>query len=350
MKKNLVIIAAGGTGGHVFPAVSVAKKLMEKGYDVLFSTDERGKKYLKEFANKSIVYKINTKSRIKLYTSIIFSIIKSFIFLAFNRPSCIIGFGGYPSVPFVFSGQALFVKTIIHEQNAVFGKANAMLSKFADKILLSFDTPHKNNKYEYTGNPTRFDDIYEKVVYSPCKKKTIFVMGGSQGASVMSGIVKDAILSLNKEITDNLFVYQQTRKEDLEKVASDYKKSKINCQVADFFNNVDEIYTLSDLVISRSGASSIFEIIGFKRPSVLIPYKKSINGDQEANAKFMEEKKASIVLDENNLDFEKFREILSNILINEEKLIEMSCNTSGISIKNASSNIANIVENFILRK
>ncbi len=322
-KTKRIILCAGGTGGHVFPAISIAKKLSSMGYDVCFSTDRRGVKYLGDYSKNSIVYNTITSSRILLYISLILNIMRGIFYLLFHeRPLFIMGFGGYPSIPLVFAGQILGIKTIIHEQNANLGKANRLLSKFAREVITSFYSISSNKKYINIGNPTRYDGIYNNIMYNHTKK--ILIIGGSQGASIMSDIIADSICHLEDDLKREIFVYHQSRESDIENVMKKYDKSGIKYDVKSFFNNMDEIYQDVSIVISRSGSSSIFEIIGFKRPSILIPYSKSINGDQKFNAKFMEDRGYSIVFDENNINVKELSRSISNLFQNSDKLFEIS--------------------------
>ncbi len=291
--KGKIIVVAGGTGGHVYPALSIANELSSK-FEILFVTDKRGEKYIGENRKNAIIQNINTKNRLYLYISIGINTLKSFCFLIKNRPNCVVGFGGYPSIPFVLAAQLLCIKTIIHEQNAVIGLANKLLSKMATKTLFSFE------KY---GNPTRFEDIYDDFKYTPSQKPKfkILVLGGSQGSKIITKSVTENLSTLPKDIRHNVFVYHQARIEDIDFVKAMYEKSQISYEIQSFFKNMETIYQNVDLVISRSGASTIFEIIGFKLPALLIPFANSINGDQKANAKILEKIGAVKVFDEKDL-------------------------------------------------
>lgn len=227
MKKKTIIIAAGGTGGHVFPAVSVANELSSK-FNIQFVSDRRGAKYLELYTDTAIVQNINTENRIKLYISVAINTLKSLFFLIKNRPLCVVGFGGYPSIPFVLAAQFLGIITVIHEQNAVIGLANKLLSKMADKTLLSFK--------EY-GNPTRFEALYDNFKYTPSQTPDfkILVLGGSQGSQIVTENVSKCLCKISKEIRNNLFVYHQVRSEDMDFVQKRYKEYGISSIVQTFF-------------------------------------------------------------------------------------------------------------------
>ncbi len=346
--KDLIILAAGGTGGHVFPAVALAEELEKRNYKVIFATDERGLKYLGKYGNSAIVQKTDTSSRARLYLDLVKNIFKSFFKLFRLKPKIVIGFGGYPSVPFVAAFQLRLGLTIIHEQNAVIGKANDLLSKMAYKIVTSFPKtigiPIIRIE-NYIGNPTRFEKQYDSVKAPSNDVFTILIFGGSQGASIFSEKILDAICKLSEY--EEIKVYHQGRKEDIAKIKSAYDKFNIENTTSDFFANIDELYKKSDLVISRSGASTIFEIIGFKKPSILIPYKNSINGDQEENAKFLEENNAAIVLREPQLNEEIIVGILRQLVDSPEKMKKMSDNLAELRQKDPAKKFADLIETIL---
>ncbi len=320
-----IVIVAGGTGGHVFPAKCVAEKLANAGYDCEFIVDQRGKKYLGDSTKFAITeQKINCKYKAMLAFNIIINFIKNIFKFIKKRPACVIGFGGYPSFAPVASAQILGIKTIIHEQNAVMGRANVVLSYFAKGVFTSFNETlgllrqgNKLKKVRCVGNPTRFDNSYKNAIRPNTSIFTIFVFGGSQGASLFADIVTPAICKLK-----NIKVFQQARSNDIERIKKLYTDAGIGATVSDFFNNIDEIYQQSDLVISRSGASTVFEIIGFRMPAILIPYSRSINGDQEVNAKALGN--GAIVLNEQTLTPDEIFNVIKKFIENPLLLKEFS--------------------------
>ena len=350
--KTRIIIAAGGTGGHVFPALCLAKALSNKNYKVEFIVDKRGFKYLKDIKDKDSninisIQNINNKSRIILYFSIIKNIIINIFKFIFNRPLCIIGFGGYPSFAHVFAGQILRIKNAIHEQNAVMGNANKVLSKLTNNIFTSFQntTGVKTSwKIVYTGNPTRYDALYDSIKeYNVNNNEhfTIFIFGGSQGAAIFADTVTNTICKLSNKY--KIIVYQQARKEDINKIKELYSEYNIEYYVEPFFNNINELYTIADLIISRSGASSIFEIIGFKKASILLPYSKSINGDQIANATYLGTKDAAIVLNDTIITVDILYNKIEYLINNRHELKIISHNLYNINLTNSTTNLLNNV-------
>lgn len=345
-KKDFIIIAAGGTGGHVFPAVAVANKLKDTSeYDVKFATDKRGVQYLGSYKNTAIVQNIVTKNRYLLYFSLIINVLKSVFYLLKNRPICVVGFGGYPSVPFTLAAQILKIKTIIHEQNAVIGKANKLLSKFASKILTSFQKTkflqNDDRRIVFVGNPTRFEDLYDSFVYkaSDVQKFKILVVGGSQGSKFITENVVNCVCSLPDEIIKNIYVYHQTRGDNINDVMQKYASLDVKNTTKNFFNDMAEIYSNVDLIISRSGASSVFEIIGFCIPAIFIPFAGSINGDQEANADFLCNSGAAIKISEKDFTVEKLKDIICELFYKRKKLQEISDALKKIGVKNVTEKI-----------
>ena len=329
----------------MFPAVCLADELKKRGYEVLFATDRRGVEYLGEYANNAIVQDIVTSSRIKLYLSLIFNIFKYFFEIIRLNPAMVVGFGGYPSVPFVLLAQILGKETAIHEQNAVIGKANALLSRKATIVATSFpDTKGLVNtkKTKYIGNPTRFEKLYDSNKQTKNDACTILIFGGSQGAKVFSETVVEAICEYAQN--KNVKVLHQGRKQDVEKIKKAYSGAKVTNTVQEFFNNIGELYQQSDIVISRSGASSVFEIIGFQKPAVLIPYGNSINGDQLENAKFLEAHDACIVIRENELTKAKLIRVLENI---QHEIPRISENLKSLRVRNSAQKFADCLEEII---
>ncbi len=319
-----IVVVAGGTGGHVFPAECIARQLAQDGYDVEFITDQRGLKFIKSSEIKITVQKIYSTSRFRLMCGVLKNLCINIYKFIKNRPVCVIGFGGYPSFAPVAVAQILGIKTIIHEQNAIIGRANALLAFNAKAILVAFRNTAgvfrlNPNKIKYVGNPTRFDSIYASAKRPNNSIFTILIFGGSQGATLFANVVAPAICKVG-----NVRVFHQARCADIETISNMYKHAGIEATVLPFFDNMSELYQKSDLVISRSGASTVFEIIGFRIPAILIPFSHSVNGDQVANAKALGN--GVIVLDENNLSVDIVADTVRELINNPDKLAELSQN------------------------
>ncbi|MDR2667284.1 MAG: undecaprenyldiphospho-muramoylpentapeptide beta-N-acetylglucosaminyltransferase [Holosporales bacterium] len=342
--RKLVVVAAGGTGGHVFPALCVARELSSPDISVVFATDQRGQQYLEEFKSTAVIQCISTSSKFFLYVSVLLSLCLAAVYLLRKRVNLVIGFGGYPSVPFVLAAQLLGIKTIIHEQNAVVGKANKLLTKMSTKVITSFGAVQNLSRTKnvfFVGNPTRYEQEYTSKKHSNNRIFTILVFGGSQGAKFFSEDIVSAICETAK--TFSIKVIQQARQEDIQKIQNAYDAYGVDCLISTFFDTIDTMYKKSNLVVSRSGASSIFEIIGFQKPAILIPYPKSTNGDQMENAKFLEKHGAAIVIGEADISVERLKQVIQHLIEDETSRYIMSKNLKKLYIKDTTKKFAQIV-------
>ena len=321
------MLVAGGTGGHIYPSLSLIKKM--NSYNFIIITDHRGKEYYeKYFDNKNLnfrifTHKVTSPSNKKIIFKIIslfqifLSLVKSSFIIMFQKPSVVIGFGGYPSVAPILAAKICNVPSIIHEQNAIIGRANKLLSKISNKIALSFvDTKNiKNaNNIIFNGNPVRqeFEEIgYTDYVKSITNKPfTILIFGGSLGASYFSRQLTSIICSLPEEIKKQIKIIQQTRKEELETVRNKYSVHKIEAEVSVFFQNIQNKFKLANLIITRSGGSTVAEILASCRPAIFVPLPSSFDNHQFENAKFFETNKCGWVFDQINNSKSDFQKLI----------------------------------------
>jgi UDP-N-acetylglucosamine--N-acetylmuramyl-(pentapeptide) pyrophosphoryl-undecaprenol N-acetylglucosamine transferase len=256
----------------------------------------------------------------------------------------VIGFGGYPSIPFVLAAQLLRIDTILHEQNAVIGKANKFLFKMAKLTMLSFPIFPCPRNSTITGAPTRFEHMYDHFLYSPSVQNQfkILVLGGGQGSQNVSNSVLKSLAKMPKKALQNITVHHQAIKSDLDMVRKFYHQYGVKSNVQPFFSQIDDMYKDVDLVISRSGASTIFEIIGFKIPSILIPYEHSINGDQAANAQILRNVGAAVVCPDGDI----FEALIT--LYNDRALLQkMSQNYLSLYIPCSTKKITELIADII---
>lgn len=306
MKKrvNTVVLAAGGTGGHIFPAESLAERLRQRGVRAVLFTDERFSQYKGALSNLETV-KIASAGgggslvkRIKSMAKILYGISVARAQLKQLQPKVVVGFGGYPSFPTMFAAQLLKIPTIVHEQNAVMGRANRMVQHKATKIALSFpQTRFLDDASPATvtivGNPVRSG--IKEVALKPYpnlgdhEKLRILVMGGSQGAHVFSDIVPKAIAALPSQLQQRIHIVQQCRRDDIEAVRQHYEALDVPYEVASFFNDIPARLASAHLIIGRSGASTVAELQVAGRPAILVPYPRSADNHQQANASAMAE-------------------------------------------------------------
>ncbi|MDR1691696.1 MAG: UDP-N-acetylglucosamine--N-acetylmuramyl-(pentapeptide) pyrophosphoryl-undecaprenol N-acetylglucosamine transferase [Rickettsiales bacterium] len=333
MKKEnkKIIITAGGTGGHVFPAIAIANYLHENGYDILFITDKRAIHYFKNNINKNIAVKTclsktisgNVFKKLKgvFFTSI--GCIQAFFYLLNFFPKKVIAFGGYASFPAAVASVLLRRPLILHEQNAILGKTNRILAKFANVIALSFkDTKllPTNKKTVYTGYPARkeIEKYLDKKPHSS-KDINVLVIGGSQGARIFNSL-SYVFADLDEGIRNKIFITQQVADfEAAKEVEKLYKKTEIKCEIKPFFQDVFDKIHQSNLIISRSGAGNCFEAAAMNKKAIFVPLGISLDNDQEFNARSFEPFDY-IVIKEKDFNFENAKKIIEPLLKNPSTL------------------------------
>ncbi len=298
--ERLVLLAAGGTGGHLFPAYALAEELARRGIAVELATDMRGDRYGTGFPARAIhripSATLTSKSPLDVArTGLTLSkgVLAARKLIKDVKPSVVVGFGGYPSFPPIVAARLAGIPTILHEQNAVLGRANKMLAKRVDAVATSFehvkflDGPLAA-KARFTGNPVRDAVIAEAAkpypVPSAAGPFSLLVFGGSQGARYFSDTVPAALVLLPLDLRARLRVVQQAREEDLDRVRGAYAAAAIAAEVSPFFKDLPARMAASHLVIARAGASSVAELTVLGRPSILVPLPHALDNDQLHNA------------------------------------------------------------------
>jgi UDP-N-acetylglucosamine--N-acetylmuramyl-(pentapeptide) pyrophosphoryl-undecaprenol N-acetylglucosamine transferase len=309
--RSLVVVAAGGTGGHLFPAAALAHVLAARGCEIHLVTDERAAKFGGDFPAYAI-HKVAaaTPSGGALFSraTAIFTLIRGTVaahrlFIRIN-PRAVIGFGGYPTVPPVLAATRLRVPTLLHEGNAVIGRANRFLASRVDAIAQGFDVlgglpGTLAAKTHLTGNPVRPMVIdARRIAFPDCSggKLRILVTGGSQGAAIFSNIVPAAIELMPKPARQKLFIVHQARAEDEEAVRDTYRRLGIDAEVKTFFFDLPVRIAQAHLVIARAGASTVAELAVIGRPAILVPLPHALDQDQAANAEQFAATGAAIVV------------------------------------------------------
>jgi UDP-N-acetylglucosamine--N-acetylmuramyl-(pentapeptide) pyrophosphoryl-undecaprenol N-acetylglucosamine transferase len=314
-KGGGVLVAAGGTGGHLFPAEALAAALAKRGVTVELVTDSRAVRHAGKFPaaaihvipSATIRSKKNPFSLARTGLVLGYGLLKAWIKLPRRNPAVVIGFGGYPTVPPLLAAIARGIPTIIHEQNAVMGRANRMLAPRVRAIATGFAgilnrEPVLAAKASHTGNPVRPAVIAAAATpYPPLDAAgplQLLVFGGSQGARVMADIVPAAIERLEPRLRARLKIVQQAREEDLARVREAYARLKVAAEVAPFFADLPARMAASHLVVSRSGASTVAELAAIGRPAILVPLPHALDQDQRANAGVLMEAGGAIRLDQ----------------------------------------------------
>ena len=331
MTKKNILIATGGTGGHIFPAISLANNLLKKNFNVKLTTDTRGWNFLKDHKNFKLI-KIPSSpliktTPIKLLISImviIYSIFQSFLFLLLSRPSIIFGMGGYSSFPICIAASILRIKFVIYENNLIIGKANKYLLPFTKKVFVSYKElegiPRKYNyKIVEVGNILREEILKSKLNDQKNKFDSvkILVLGGSQGAKIFAEKLPYIFEQLkNNEIP--IRIYQQCQKKQNDQLSEFYKKAKIDYEIFNFTNRITNYYSKVNLVITRSGASALGEIINFNIPFITIPLPTSADNHQYKNAEFYSKKGYGYLIEEKDIKIKLYN--LVELFFNNKSL------------------------------
>lgn len=307
-----VVVAGGGTGGHLFAAIAVGEKLQERGYSAHLVTDQRCENYLPaDLPFKKHIVDLRLRSGILGRVTGIFKLVKAtgkaVALLRKLKPDIVIGFGGYPSFPTMLAALILRIPIIVHEQNCFMGKSNAFFAGFAKLISLSY--PETKNLKESMKNRVVVGNIVRRALMQLPKKEnfdqdpfTILVFAGSQGAKFFSKIIPESLLLVKASNPSSKFrVIEQVAGEDIEAIRQLYQEAGIECHLAPFFHNMHELYGQASLLISRSGASTIAEISVAGLPAILIPYPYASDNHQLYNAKALEAVGAVWCFEQNNL-------------------------------------------------
>ena len=357
MIKKKILIATGGTGGHVYPAYSLAYYLKNKDYSVKISSDKRGLKYLKDYKNFKVV-EIPSSPLIKdnlfkfFFSSltIFFSIIKSFLFLLFNKPTLIIGMGGYSSFPICIAASILKIKFVIYESNLVIGKANKYLLPFTQKIFVSYKDlegiPERYVKKVFeVGNIIRDEIINfkkKKIDIEKFDEIKILVLGGSQAAKVFAEQLPQ-IFEKFKKTEFPIKIYQQCQREQNSQLIEFYKKAQIDFEIFNFTDEITEYYSKANIVITRSGASVLGELVNVKIPFISIPLPTSADNHQQKNAEFYVKKGYGYLLEEKEIK-EKLYELIYSIFKNKSLIEKILLNQKQYSDKNIFINLNKEIE------
>ncbi len=357
MNRRPIVLAAGGTGGHLFPAEALAHALIARGRDVELVTDTRAAKYGDAFPARAIhAVPAGTPasgsvfSRAKAVAALGLGVASSLALLRRLKPSVVVGFGGYPTVPPVFAATLLSIPTVQHEQNAVMGRANRFLARRVDRIATGFPLSGAAkailDKSVVTGNPLR-PAVLEAARQPPPGaadgKMRLLVTGGSQGARIFSDIVPAAIEALTAKERERISLVQQARGEDEARVRVVYDRLGLPAEVAPFFKDLPARIAGANLVIARSGASTVAELAAIGRPAILVPFPFALDADQAANAAELARTGAVEVIDQKAFSVERLRDLLRAALVDPAGLTKRAEAAKSAGILDAAERLADIV-------
>jgi UDP-N-acetylglucosamine--N-acetylmuramyl-(pentapeptide) pyrophosphoryl-undecaprenol N-acetylglucosamine transferase len=353
---NPILLAAGGTGGHVFPAEALAAELLRRGHRVGLVTDTRGKGFGQNLPELPL-YRIpaGTPSGRSLLGKLMsvfeigHGVVSALTLLGLTRPVAVVGFGGYPALPLLLAARIRKIPIVVHEQNAVLGRVNRLVARFAARIATSFPATHflpEHAAVTVTGNPVRPAILAAAdVPYTvPDQTLRLLVMGGSQGARVLSDSVPAALASLPAEMKKRLRVVQQCRAEDLERVRAAYAAAGIQAETATFFGDVAQRLAVAHLVVSRSGASSTAEIAVIGRPSLLVPYAHAMDDHQTANAQALAHAGGAEVIAQDKFTPERVAMAFNDLLADPAHLTDMAAHARSVGRPLAAQALADLVE------
>lgn len=331
-----VVIAAGGTGGHLFPAQALAQELGRRGWRVWLMTDERANRYGAKFPCEEVIEipsaTISPRSPLRAATGVArlcLGLARAWRRLGSLRPSVVVGFGGYPTLPPLAAAMLRGIPTLIHEQNAVIGRANRMLAGRVGRIASTFEDPLRlpadaQARLSVTGNPVR--DAVTALAGAPYRAPgpgepfNLLVFGGSQGARVFSDVVPSAIGHMRPEDRARLRVTQQCREEDMDRVRKIYDELGVEAEIAPFFADLPVRIATAHLVICRSGASTLSELGVIGRPALVVPLPHSLEGDQLHNARAFEKAGGGWLLEQEHFTPVHLGSWLGEVLADPRKL------------------------------
>lgn len=356
--SKVCVVAAGGTGGHMFPAEALARELASRGWRVVLATDARGEQYAHAFpAEERLALDAATGSGpiglLKAGLAIMRGVgqAKS----AFDRTGAdvVVGFGGYPSAPALVAAILQKRPTLIHEQNAVLGRTNRMLAPRVGGVASAFPTLGRapeavKARARVVGNPVRPDirALFDRAYVAPEGDGPIHVLvtGGSQGARILSETAPRALAALPEAIRSRLKVQQQSRPETLESARQIYLEAGIAAEVAPFFRDMADRLSRAHLVIGRAGASTCSELAVAALPSVLIPLKIAMDDHQTLNARALSEAGAARVIAEDDVTVDSLTAVLAEVLSDPARLTAMSAAARSVAIPDAAARLADLVE------
>jgi UDP-N-acetylglucosamine--N-acetylmuramyl-(pentapeptide) pyrophosphoryl-undecaprenol N-acetylglucosamine transferase len=358
------VLAAGGTGGHLFPAQALAERLVGHGARVCLATDRRADAFAEEVGGGAPVPGIEIRQiragrlgggplqSARGVAAMAVGLVQAWRLLRRLDPEAVVGFGGYPSVPTMLAAIQLGLPTVIHEQNAVLGRANRLLAARVRRIAIGFaDTsglrPAERARAAYTGNPVRpAIGAVAAIGYRPPRAGApieLLILGGSQGARIFADIVPPALAGLPPALRAALRVSQQARREDCARVAAQLEAAGIAAEVKSFFTDVPDRLARAQLAICRAGASTVAELAAIGRPALLVPYPHATDDHQAANARAFAEAGAGWLIPQSGLSAPLLTTILAERLADAVGLAHAAAQARRFACDDAAERLTSIV-------
>lgn len=355
-----VVLATGGTGGHVFPAEALAGELEARGVPFTLVTDSRGKQWQGALSRRPIHY-IRSASptgspakKAKALFSLALGLFDAWRALGRIGPSAVVGFGGYASVPTMIAARLRGLPAMLHEQNAVLGRANRLVLGGAGRVATSFASTRYldgDSRAQLVGNPVRepVRELRDSPYRAPAEGRVIdlLVFGGSQGAASFGEVIPQAVLSLPAALRSRLRIVQQCRPESIDRVRTSYVKAGVVAEMAPFFADMPRRIAAAHLVIGRSGASTVAELAAIGRPSILVPYPYAADDHQTANARAFEATGACIVLPHASFTADTLAGHLVSLTDEPERLAAMAAAAHAAGRPDAAARLADVVSELV---
>jgi len=356
--SKLCVVAAGGTGGHLFPAQALAEALIRRGWRIALATDDRGATYASSFpAERRIPLSAATYRSGDLIgmagagIQVLAGVSQAKNAYKRAKPDIVVGFGGYPSLPGLWAATSARIPTVIHEQNAVLGRVNRFMAPKVTRVACAFPIlekakPEVKERAVVVGNPVRpeIQALYDKPFTPPGNPIRILITGGSQGARLLSELMPVAISALPESLRLRLKVQQQTRAESMEDARRIYRDAMVEAEVAPFFRDMAGRLGAADLVIGRAGASTVSEIAVAGKASILVPLKIAMDDHQTFNARLLSDVGAAEVAVEDVLTVDVMSGALEKLLSSPARLARMGAAAHAAAKPDAAEKLADLVE------
>jgi len=353
MADKTILLCAGGTGGHLFPAEALAHVLTGRGYKVHLALDERVQKFSSEFPAETIheipSASLSSYNPIRIagaFRSLYSGYRQSRALLHAIKPVAVAGFGGYPTLPPVYAAARMGIPTLVHDANAVPGRANRFLASRVSRVVMGFEgTPMVGGKKVLvTGNPVRPAVLKAAKTAYPKRQAgepfSLLVFGGSQGAQYFSQVMPLACQLLPAEYFSRLRIVQQARPEDRETLVDAFRAFGMRIEAKSFFDDMAARISGAHLVVSRAGASTVSELAVIGRPAILVPYPHALDHDQAANAAVVEKAGGAVIISQQELTPERLAAELKSAMDDPERLALAAENAKKTGKPNAAEVLA----------
>ncbi|HUC63605.1 MAG TPA: undecaprenyldiphospho-muramoylpentapeptide beta-N-acetylglucosaminyltransferase [Alphaproteobacteria bacterium] len=360
-KRRLVLIAAGGTGGHMFPAEAAARALVARGHGVLLVTDKRGAQHADKFEGAEVsviaaggIAGRGLAERAAAALRLAVGFVEARALIARKKPDAAFGFGGYASLPTMAAALLAGVPAALHEQNAVLGRANRLLAPRMRLFATAFETTRfmreaDRGRVVVTGSPVRAEIAAVGAMPYPAsgERVRLLIIGGSQGARVFGRVVPQAIAALPELLRKRIKIAQQARPEDLDAVVAAYRSADVEAEVSPFFKDMADRLAACHLLIARAGASTCAELTAAGRPAILVPYPHAIDDHQTANAQAITRAGAAWVMPEGEFTPERLGRRLEELVSMPEALLSAAKAARAAGRADAAERLASVVERLL---